>query len=204
MDDSTRFPSVPPISGEAVPPVPPADRGPPSLSGEAETARVLFTFWPFLLVVLRRWGVPERDAADVAQEILLEVLSRLVRMRASGRGRPVAVWRAYLRVAARRAAGAYCRREAARAERLGHDLCGEACGEPSPEDVLLAREVAALLGPAIATTPERWRALHAFAVAGVPVPVIARAEQVPPGTIRTRILLARRDLRAALRRHRLM
>lgn len=226
MDDCTRFPPVPPISGDAVPPEPRSDppsdvlsdplsgplsdplsdRSPPTLRGAEETARKLFSYWPFLLVVLRRGGVPDRDVADVAQQVLLAVLFRAVRAPPGGSRRPVGVWRAYLRAAAARAAGRYCRREAERAERLGWAPGLDAGGEPSPspEDVLLAREVVEKLEPASATTPERWRALHAFVVTGIPVPVIAQAEQVPAGTVRTRILLARRDLRAALRRRRLL
>ena len=50
-----------------------------------------------------------------------------------------------------------------------------------------------------ATTPERWRAIAAYAK-GIPVSAIARREGIPVATVYNRIRDARRDIGTALRR----
>lgn len=49
-------------------------RGPVSLAVPAVVARALMALLPFVIRVLRRCGVLEKDAPDVAQEVLVHVL----------------------------------------------------------------------------------------------------------------------------------
>lgn len=65
------------------------------------------------------------------------------------------------------------------------------------EQRYLGKEALAFLRQA--TTPERWKAIAAYAK-GIPVAEIARREDVPAATVYNWIRLAREDMRAALAR----
>jgi RNA polymerase sigma-70 factor (ECF subfamily) len=192
----------------------PPEPDPPRTWDEAG-ARVLMTMCPLVEGVLRRSGVREADVPDLTQGLLLEVLDWWT-VRGAAPSREV---HAFVALVSQRAAIDHRRRKGPRAEVMAlgaeewqrvEERAGAAAPlEPSPEDAVLAAEARAELSSELnldalgaATAPAQWRAFYAYAALGVPVETIAEAERVPVPTIYTRIRLARRDLRAALRRWR--
>jgi DNA-directed RNA polymerase specialized sigma24 family protein len=171
---------------------------------------------PLVKEALRHAKVPDTEVADVVQEVLIRLLPWWSQ-RAPAEGAALdPMGRQYIWVVARNTARQLFRRR--RVGRLGRggeprEDGGSASPDeatcPSVEEQLLEEEAAAERAREVdlerlrgATTPERWRAFRAYAVDGVPVAVIARAEQTVPATIYTRLALARRDLRAAILRRR--
>ena len=223
MDDDSRVPpgtqifglgdgSLNVFAGEAEA----ASRDPPRRSEVEGAARVLVLLRPSVERVLRRSGVPERDVADVLQNVWMAVLpwwtARLALSGAAAGGLP-----GYVAVVARRLAMKHHRGRGRRAEvfegggPLWFDLeereIAGVPAPPSPEERLSEAEAQAesevdLAALSRATKPARWRAFYAHVVLGVPVARIAAAERAPAPTIYTRIRQAREDLRAAIARQR--
>ncbi len=191
-------------------------RDPPRRTEVEGAARVLVLLRPFVERVLRRSGVPQRDVADVLQNVWMAVLpwwtARLALSGAAAGGLP-----GYVAVVARRLAMKHHRGCGRRAEVLEgggplwfdleeREIAGVPA-PPSPEDRLSEAEAQAesevdLAVLSRATKPARWRAFYAHAVLGVSVARIAAAERAPAPTIYTRIRQAREDLRAAIARQR--
>ncbi len=224
MDDDSRVPpgtqifglgdgSLNVFAGEAEA----ASRDPPRRSEVEGAARVLVLLRPSVERVLRRSGVPERDVADVLQNVWMAVLpwwtARLVALAGAATGGLPG----YVAVVARRLAMKHHRGRGRRAEVLEgggplwfdleeREIAGVPA-PPSPEDRLSQAEAQAdsevdLAALSRATKPERWRAFYAHAVLGIPVARIAAAERAPAPTIYSRIRRAREDLRAAIARQR--
>jgi DNA-directed RNA polymerase specialized sigma24 family protein len=146
--------------------------------------------------VLRFVGVPERDIEDCTQEVILRA------WRAAQDGRlhyehPAAV-RAWLRVVSTRFGSAWAE---GRRRTLFLDDTSEA-SEPAHEPTDAPMITLDLLREMRdATTPERWRAWLALAE-GSTLAEIAAAEGIAVGTAATRVMFARRDFAAAIRRER--
>ena len=194
-----------------------ASRDPPRRTEVEGAARVLVLLRPSVEQVLRRSGVPERDVADVLQNVWMAVLpwwtARLVALSgAAAGGLP-----GYVAVVARRLAMKHHRARGRRAEvfegggPLWFDLeereIAGVPAPPSPEERLSEAEAQAesevdLAALSRATKPARWRAFYAHVVLGVPVARIAAAERAPAPTIYSRIRRAREDLRGAIARQR--
>ncbi len=190
-----------------------------SLAAPEAAVRALLTLVPFVVAVVRRCGVPERDAPDITQEVLIGVLPWWACRPPAELAAPGGHLRGYLRVVAVHRAIGYRRRLARRGEHLGWEpgRCG--CGDPSaeatpgeapcPEDLVLELEAGQertaetdLDRLSAATSAACWHAFHEHVVLGVPVKAIAEAERVSAATIYTRLRVARRDLRAAILRYR--
>ena len=193
--------------------------GPRSLAVPDAAVRALFTLVPFVMALVRRCGVPERDVPDVTQEVLIGVLPWWACRPAAELAAPGVHLRGYVRVVAVHRAIGYRRRVARRGEHLGWEpeRCG--CGDPSPgatpgaapcpEDLVIeleaGRERTAELDLdrlSASTGAASWRAFYGHVVLGVPVKAIAEAEGVSAATIYTRLRVARRDLRASILRYR--
>lgn len=223
--DPPRPPGAPRPSDTAPSPAPPPSPGGPgrrkhppgSLAVPAAAARALMTLLPFVKAVLHRERVPVEDAPDVAQDVLVALLPWWSLRTPDELSAVDERCRGYVRAVARNIARSHLGRRrrvepGGGAEPFDEDglyLLAEEAAFPSPEELVLAREEAAeraretdLEMLCRATTPERWRAFRAYAVEGVPVLEIARAERASAGTIYRRIVLARWDLRAAILRGR--
>ncbi len=222
MDDDSRVPPESQIFGLGDGPLnvfpgeaEQASRDPPPRTEVEGAARVLVLLRPSVERVLRRSGVPERDIADVLQNVWMAVLpwwtARVVALSGVAPGGLPG----YVAVVARRLAIQHHRASGHRAEvfegggPLWFDLEErEIAGlpaPPSPEERLSQAETQAetevdFAALSRATKPARWRAFHAHVVLGVPVARIAAAERAPAPTIYTRIRRAREDLRAAITR----
>lgn len=139
---------------------------------------------------LGRLRVPASARDDLRQMVLLWT------WREAWRGR-VAWWhppslRGFLRVVTARAVFEWWEANPIHGELRLHEPA-----VPSAEGLVIARSVLRLLRTS--TTPERWRAIRAYAK-GITVREIAQRERVPQATIYDRMRRARLDFAAALRR----
>jgi DNA-directed RNA polymerase specialized sigma24 family protein len=220
------FPGSPGSPGSPSPPEAPAGRRRPAAGQPrgpqaalaalpAAAARALMALMPLVERVLRRCRVPEGDVPDVAQDVLLRLVPWWSQRTPEEQASLVGPLRSYVCVVAQNGARRF-RSRTRRVVLLGAEddvvedgLCpwdGEAVA-PSPEDRWLEQEAALEQAEELhrlshATTPERWRAIRAYVLEGQTVREIACAERAVPATIYNRIALARRDLRAAVRRRR--
>ncbi len=193
--------------------------GPRSLAAPDAAVQALFTLVPFVVSLVRRCGVPERDVPDVTQEVFTALLRWCASRPPADLAAPEAHLRAYVRVVTVHRAIGYRRRVARRGEQLGWEpgrsgrgdhTPDTALGEaPCPEDLMLELEASLertaetdLDRLAAATDAASWRAFYGHVVLGVPVKAIAEAEGVSAATIYNRLRVARRDLRASILRYR--
>ena len=193
--------------------------GPQLLAAPASAVRALLTLVPFVMSLVRRCGIPERDVPDLTQEVVIALLPWCSCRSAGELAAPAVHLRGYVRVVTLHRAIRHRRRVAHRGEQLGwepgHSGPGgqgaeTAPGEaPSPEAWMLdledSREHTAELDLdrlSAATDAASWRAFYGHEVLGVPVRAIAEAEGVSAATIYTRLRVARRDLRASILRYR--
>lgn len=185
-------PGAPGGSGPSGPPARPSEV-------ERETLLALMRYWPRLLELAAAAGVAERDAPDVAQLVILRALRAF-------RGEdapPPAAWPSWLQKATQ-----YVAREYRRARATGAlDVRDPEELEDLPEDPPEERGHDDLAGLTLddlrgMTKPKYWRVFLAYAVQGASVKDIAAAERIPEGTVYNRLRLARRDLGAAVERHR--
>lgn len=150
----------------------------------------------FILRIAEKEEVLRADAEDVTQ-LVLHALWQEVRKH----GLPEHP-RAWLATVTRRIAVNYHH------GRLGWRLDRPDTGElspdelgPSSEQLCLAREQVELVGQLLASLrPERAELLRRYELEGEPLIAIAREQGVPPGTVYTRLRLAREDLKAAYER----
>lgn len=152
---------------------------------------------------LHRWalrcGVRAADAPDVAQ------IAAISAWRAwESCGLPVEQRAPWLFAIVVRAAWHYRRKALHRIDlRDPLEMDQEPHPGALPGDALEVREsVATLEELAAGTTPERWRIFVAYEIEGVSPVVIAKREIVPIPTFYNSLRLARRDVRAVVRRHR--
>ena len=191
--------------------------GPRSLAVPDAAVRALFTLVPFVMGLVRRCGVPERDVPDVTQEVLIGVLPWCACRPAGELAAPAEHLRGYVRVVTVHRAIGYRRLAARRGEQLGWEPGRSGCDDGSPEtapgeascpeDLMLELEAAwertsetDLDRLGAATDAASWRAFYGHEVLGVPVKAIAEAERVSAAAIYNRLRLARRDLRASILR----
>ncbi|HVJ90987.1 MAG TPA: RNA polymerase sigma factor [Labilithrix sp.] len=143
---------------------------------------------------LRRLGVRESDAEDLAHEVFLAVHRRLADF---DRSRPVRPWLFgfAFRIAAKHRRSAPRRREVIGVED------GIVDQHPRPDEALSASEARSLLMRALDELDLDRRAvlvLHEWD--GEPIPSVARALEIPLNTAYSRLRLAREDLAVAVRR----
>ncbi|MGW2119328.1 RNA polymerase sigma factor [Streptomyces zhihengii] len=135
----------------------------------------------------RRCGDPE-----MVREVMQDTFVAVWRSAASHRGGDAGGW--LWVIAARRLVDA--RRAAARQERVVHEPAGTA---PSAEDRVLAGLEYGDVGAALERiSPELREVLRATVVDGLTTRETSRLLGIPEGTVKTRAMRARRELRAAL------
>lgn len=160
---------------------------------------IVDTQWLFVRNVARRFGVSSHHRDDIAVEVFLrfrkhvETITELPVIRAW-------LWTATMRIAQEHFGAPATRHETPTAAELIR-LEGQA---PPAEDSYLRREYfESLLVHIEALEPKRRAVFKAYAIDGLPVSQIARDLGIPPATVYNRLRLARRKLRASLRRERL-
>ncbi len=193
--------------------------GPRSLAAPAAAVQALLTLVPFVVSLVRRCGIPERDVPDITQEVVIALLPWCACRPAAELAAPGNHLRGYVRVVTVHRAIWHRRRAAHRGEQLGGEPGFSARGDQGPEtapgealcpegrvlELEASRERTAetdLDRLSAATDAASWRAFYGHVVLGVPVKAIAEAEQVSPAAIYNRLRIARRDLRASILRYR--
>jgi RNA polymerase sigma-70 factor (ECF subfamily) len=159
-----------------------------------EFQRVFETELPYVWTSLRRLGVPERDRADVAQQVFLAVHRQLDHYDPS---RPLRPW---LFAFAARAASDYRKLSRVRHETLGEEPRPDpvAGGALAVDDDLANRS---LLARALAELDHDKRViLILHELEEQPVPEIARVLGVPVQTAYSRLRAARDELAEVVRR----
>ncbi len=190
------------------PQAPPGEGAPPQV--DQRSALSLMRLFGVVLRAVMSCGVPEDDAADVAQAVILYALPRWASLPIPADGLEGQRRRAYLvRIAIGFAAQYHATTERRTRHAARIELADIPAPVPSPEDIALDLEAAAERAAEVAiadlraaTSPDLWRAFYAHVVEGLPVGTIARLESVSRATIYNRLRLARRDLRAAIERKR--
>ncbi len=144
--------------------------------------------------VLRRFGVPERDVADVCQDVFLVVYRKL----ADFEGR--SSLKTWIYGICARSAADYRKRAHRRYETLDHTRIEPWVHENQSRD-LEARQTAAVLDEALCGLTEDKRSIFVlYELEELSMPEIASALGCPLKTAFTRLYAARRQVNAALRR----
>jgi RNA polymerase sigma-70 factor (ECF subfamily) len=166
-----------------------------SPDGEAAVRLVIERDYPAVWRFLRRLGVPESEADDVAQRVFARVLAKGAEVQAGAE-------RAYLMRAAFRAALEEQRSRKRTRSRVGEvDLEAVPSMVPQPDEAIAQRQELELLDRALATLPTELRAvLMLFEIEGLTFTEIAVALQLPRGTVASRIRRGRDLFADAVRR----
>lgn len=169
-------------------------------SGDRAAAdRVARLHGPRLLAHATRLMGEREVARDIVQDAWLEIWRSLPKLQEVDAFLPWA-----LRIVSRRVARQILTRQkqralAEKATLLADDIAPEAAA-PSPETVLDAASEAAAVHAALAALPPSHRACVAlFYLEDMRVADVAAAMDVPVGTIKTRLMHARKKLRLALK-----
>lgn len=142
---------------------------------------------------LRRLGVSEKDASDLTQEVFLTAHRRFGEFEARSTERTWLIGIAY------RLAANYRRRAAGRHELFAESALEEAVDAVDMERQIEHREDVARLELVLQKLPLEQRAVFTmFEMEGLTGEEIADALEVPLGTVRSRIRLARDAFSAAL------
>jgi RNA polymerase sigma-70 factor (ECF subfamily) len=142
---------------------------------------------------LRRLGVGEGDAEDVAHEVFLRVYDKLANLDPA---RPTRPW---LFAFVYRAASDY--KKLARHRGIALEEDHAPTDARSAEDALSAKDTTRLVQDALDTIDlERRTVLVAFEMDDIPMKEIAAAMDIPLFTAYSRLRLAREDFRAAMAR----
>ncbi|QYU68931.1 sigma-70 family RNA polymerase sigma factor [Leptolyngbya sp. 15MV] len=156
-----------------------------TMAGDRRAAGRLHARWqPRLLRTARRHTGDGELAAQAAQECWLAIWRGLPRLRDADRFAPWAFG-----ILRRRCADIITVRARDRASEAAAD---EPCATSAPDDAIALRQAFATLAP-----PGRLTA-HLHFVEGLTLAEIAEVQQVPEGTVKSRLFHIRRQLRAAL------
>lgn len=160
-----------------------------ALAGEGEGwAMLVRRRGPRLYSHARRLSDSHEAAQDIVQDGWIEILRGLPGLREPGAFLPWA-----LRIVTRRAAAEV------RGQIVRRRLSRELAAEPEPEPTSTASGDEAALARAIASLPRDQAAtLALFYLEDMRVAEVAIALDVPPGTVKTRLMHARQKLRAIL------
>jgi len=200
---------APPPAGSPPAGSPPegSDDAPPAPSAQVDRASALaiMRIYPAVLGWMGRFGVPARDAPDLAQDVVLAALPSWAQIHPAPGVLEATARRRWLFGVAWNVASRYRHAAARREEPTDPHGMPDCTTEETPETALAAREIApemALETLRASTTPARWAVFYAHDVEGLTVAVIATIAGEPVGTIDTRLRRARRDLREAIKRDR--
>jgi RNA polymerase sigma-70 factor (ECF subfamily) len=158
-------------------------------TGDARAFALLVRRWNGKLVAHAWRLLGDADAArDAVQEAWAEIVRGLPRLADTG-AFPAWAYRIVSRRCARAIGGAVRRR------RIEEAVAAEPSPEPAPD---AAPEAARLAAAIAALPPDQRAAIALFHLEEMSVAEVAVALEVPAGTVKTRLMHARRKLRAAL------
>jgi RNA polymerase sigma-70 factor (ECF subfamily) len=158
------------------------------------TTRFVREYFAFVWRVLRRLGLPNADADDAAQRVMLVAAARREQIRAGSER--AFLYRTAAFLVARERRGQQRRREDASSEL---DLLAHP-GE-NPEVLLAARRARERLDAVLAQMPSDLRAAFVlFEIEGLDKEEVARALDIPAGTAASRLRRAREEFARCARR----
>jgi RNA polymerase sigma-70 factor (ECF subfamily) len=166
------------------------------LAGRIEQFEILVRRYQRLVATAAlRMGVPRQEIEDVANEVFYKVFRSLHRYEPS---HALSTWLYRITVNAaldhKRS-----RRHDAKSDELSPTLADD---RPTQDDTAEERERAALLREALERLPAHYRTpLVLTHVEGLPIEEVARALDLPEGTVKSRLFRARAQLKEILRRH---
>ena len=166
------------------------------LAGRVEKFEILVRRYQRLVATAAlRMGVPRQEIEDVASEVFYKVFRSLHRYEPS---HALSTWLYRITVNAaldhRRA-----RRHDAQSEEIPQSLADV---RPSQHEEAGDRERAAMLQDALRRLPDHYRVpLVLTHVEGMPIEEVAKALDLPEGTVKSRLFRARAQLKEILRRH---
>jgi RNA polymerase sigma-70 factor (ECF subfamily) len=144
--------------------------------------------------LLRRLGLSEADADDVAQQAFLVAASRLADIQAGSE-------RAFLYTAAVRTTYKHRRTHQRRREDALDDLAFDGNGEPCLEELLDLRKAREILDAIVETMPISFRVVFVlYEIDGLSTNEIAEVLGIPAGTAASRLRRARADFEARVAR----
>lgn len=144
--------------------------------------------------LLRRLGLGPTDAEDAAQQVFI-VLAKKISELECGKER------AFLYGTAVRIAWRARRTLERRREELRPAVDEEDCPSPAPDQILAQREARSLLDKILGSLPLDVRTVFVlFEVEGLSLTEIARALEIPRGTVASRLRRGRTEFRRMVRR----
>ncbi len=162
----------------------------------ARMRRLVEQHFDFVWRSVRRFGVPEANAEDAAQEVFI-VASRKVG--------PVAVdrERAFLFAVAMRVASGFRRTSRRHPDQAGgHEQPDHASAQPAADELLDRTKARALLDQIVDGLPEDSRAVFVlFEIEEMTMIQIAELLQLPQGTVASRLRRAREQFAAGVARY---
>lgn len=144
--------------------------------------------------LLRRLGVPPAQLDDAAQEVFWVAARKLAQIEPGKQ-------HSFLYGVALRVAASELRRQARAPAHEPLEALELSCGAPSPEERLEQARERALLDQVLDRLPLELRSvLVLFELEGLDVRAIAEIEQIPAGTVGSRLRRAREEFSAAVQR----
>lgn len=173
----------------------PARAATPSAEGDAERLRAFVTAHiGFVYRTLRRLGLPEADAEDATQQVMVVASGKLEQI-LPGREQAF-LFSTAAHIAAR------SRRSRGRRREVGEEVAGERQDpSPGPDEVIDQARARALLDDLLDTMPDDLRAVFVlYEIEELSMREIADALDVPAGTVASRLRRAREHFQQERRR----
>ena len=156
-------------------------------SGDRQAANRLYQRWnPRLARAARRYGMEDEAALDLAQECWLAIFKGLARLRDPRR------FRSYAFAVLHRRGSDHIRKSLRERGAMAEMEESDSTAPATQSDHAAITQAFARL------SPDQRLAAHLHFVEGLTLHEIAEVQQIPEGTAKTRILHARRKLKAAL------
>jgi RNA polymerase sigma-70 factor (ECF subfamily) len=163
---------------------PPSEAAVPSPASKQRLVAAVASHHQLVWRALRRFGVPERDVDDAAQQVFLAFSHRLAEVQVGKEA-------AYLVAVGVRVA-ANARRKLERSPEVLSDELEAAAAAHTPEGLLTQKQLREELDRGLASLPLEQRAVFVlFELEGFSLPEIAEALQIPLGTATSRLRRAR-------------
>jgi RNA polymerase sigma-70 factor, ECF subfamily len=163
---------------------PPSEAAHRSLASKQRLAAAVASHHQLVWRALRRFGVPERDVDDAAQQVFLAFSNHLAEVEVGKEA-------AYLAAVGVRVA-ANARRKLERSPEVLSDELESAAAAHTPEGLLTQKQLREELDRGLAALPLEQRAVFVlFELEGFSLPEIGEALQIPLGTATSRLRRAR-------------
>ena len=167
----------------------------PTLDRDERMRSLLEAHFVFIWRLLRRFGVPENDVDDAAQQVFIVAWNKLCDI-------PVSTERSFLFGTALRVAASFRRRLRRRGEIDADALLRRPDDHPHADEVLAKRQCAAILDRIVATMEDDLRAVFVICqIEELTVAEAAAMQRIPVGTAASRLRRARKIVEERAKRY---